>query len=179
MVVKRSRMRLVSSITLKELETLNKDKVLKLIPYARCASQEYSAQIKNNNAKKSAQHSNSLSNLALKQQNWTQESWDQGPQWNQNADFNQKSNNSAQKLNSSKNNNEVKILKRNDEKVGKQIKIRIETGKAFIQDLRTKMIFLTTIHTAKELFKILNKTFAEAKHSNPELLKLFKYKKRA
>ena len=190
MVVEKSRKRLVSSINLKELEILNRDKVLTLIPYARSASQEYSAQIKSSNAKKLVQRSDSTSSSALKQQSWNQESWDQGPQWNQESwdqgpqwnqgsDFNQKSRKSVKQLSSSKNIEEVKILKRNNEKVEKQIKIRIENDKAFVQDLRTKMIFLTNTHTAKKLSTILNKTFAEAEHSNPELIKLFEYRKSA
>ena len=190
MVVEKSRNRLVSSMNTKELETQNRDKVLELIPYARSASQEYSAQIKNVNANKSVHRSNKISNSALEQQSWNQESWDQGPQWNQESwdqgpqwnqgsNHNQSSNNELQQLSSSKNNEEVKILKRNSETVGKQIKIRMETSKAFVQDLRTKMIFLTNIYTAKELSKILDKTFTEAERSNPELVELFKYRKSA
>ncbi|MGC8479503.1 MAG: hypothetical protein ACP5M9_02435 [Candidatus Micrarchaeia archaeon] len=63
--------------------------------------------------------------------------------------------------------------------VGRQIKIRVEKDKAFVQDLRTNMIFLTTADVAKRINIILNKTFEEASRSDPDILKLFEYRKSA
>ncbi len=136
-----------------------------LIPYARSASQEYSIPVENSGRK----NKSTLADKAVwEQESWNQEAWDQGPKWVQES-WDQ--NIGRTDL--------MKRLRRKEEKVGKQIKVRIEEDKAFVQDLRTKMIFLTTVKTGMKIIAILNKTFEEAESSNPEIIKLFEYRRSA
>jgi hypothetical protein len=137
-----------------------------LIPYARSASQEYSVPVENSKTKSKSDLSKRAA--VWEQEQWTQEAWDQGPKWVQES-WDQ--NIGRTDL--------LKRLKRDDEIVGKQIKVRLEDDKAFVQDLRTKMIFLTTVSTGRKIISILNKTFKEASSSNPEIIKLFEYKRSA
>ena len=137
----------------------------KLIPYSRSASQEYSLPIKDSKRESKSKLSNKV---IWDQESWNQEAWDQGPKWVQES-WDQ--NIGRTDL--------MKRLKRDDEIVGKQIKVRLETDKAFVQDLRTKMIFLTTVKTGRKIIAILGKTFEEARSSNPEIIKLFEYKRSA
>ena len=164
---------LVSTVDIgAELKLLNRSGALELIPYARNASQEYSMPITNTRGQRSSKHTrfNLLNKPVWDQEEWKQDSWNQSDPWSQSDPWTQSS---------STENNLSSRLKISNDKVGKQIKIRIEPDKAFVQDLRTNMIFLTTVDVAKRINKILNKTFDEAFHSDPDILRLFEYRKSA